>query len=54
MSHSLSSASLLSALIQVKYCLSELAVLLGKEAREKLGKDVGTDHNFTVSDLETR
>lgn len=40
--------------IQVNYCLSELAVLLGKEAREKLGKDVGTDHNFTVSDLETR
>lgn len=41
-------------IIQVTYCLSELAVLLGKEAREKLGKDVGTDHNFTVSDLETR
>ncbi|XP_075894141.1 cytosolic carboxypeptidase 2 isoform X2 [Nelusetta ayraudi] len=38
---------------KVTYCLSELAVLLGKEARERLGKDVGTEHNFTVSDLET-
>ncbi|XP_074490227.1 cytosolic carboxypeptidase 2 isoform X1 [Sebastes fasciatus] len=35
------------------YCLTELAALLTKEVRERLGKDVGTDCNFSVSDLET-
>ncbi|XP_023271225.1 cytosolic carboxypeptidase 2-like, partial [Seriola lalandi dorsalis] len=35
------------------YCLSELAAMLRKEVRERLGKDLGTDCNFTVSDLET-
>ncbi|XP_022610426.1 cytosolic carboxypeptidase 2-like [Seriola dumerili] len=35
------------------YCLSELAAMLRKEVRERLGKDLGTDCNFSVSDLET-
>ncbi|XP_040894106.1 cytosolic carboxypeptidase 2 [Toxotes jaculatrix] len=35
------------------YCLAELAVLLRKEIRERLGKDFGTDCNISVSDLET-
>ncbi|XP_039664515.1 cytosolic carboxypeptidase 2 isoform X3 [Perca fluviatilis] len=35
------------------YCLTELAALLTKEVRERLGKDLGTDCNFSVSDLET-
>ncbi|XP_042267066.1 cytosolic carboxypeptidase 2 isoform X1 [Thunnus maccoyii] len=35
------------------YCLTELAALLRKEVRERLGKDLGTDCNISVSDLET-
>ncbi|KAK2842022.1 hypothetical protein Q5P01_012222 [Channa striata] len=38
---------------KISYCLSELAALLTKEVRERLGKDLGTDSNFSVSDLET-
>ncbi|KAM7414228.1 hypothetical protein PAMA_019176 [Pampus argenteus] len=33
------------------YCLTELAALLRKEVRERMGKDLGTD--ISVSDLET-
>ncbi|XP_036963943.1 cytosolic carboxypeptidase 2 isoform X2 [Acanthopagrus latus] len=33
------------------YCLTELAALLRKQVRERLGKDLGPD--FSVSDLET-
>ncbi|XP_044047852.1 cytosolic carboxypeptidase 2 isoform X2 [Siniperca chuatsi] len=35
------------------YCLTELAALLRKEVRDRIGKDVGTDCNISVSDLET-
>ncbi|XP_053175926.1 cytosolic carboxypeptidase 2 [Scomber japonicus] len=35
------------------YCLTELAALLRKEVKERLGKDLGADCNFSVSDLET-
>ncbi|XP_041795393.1 cytosolic carboxypeptidase 2 [Chelmon rostratus] len=35
------------------YCLTELTVSLRKEVRERLGKDLGTDCNISVSDLET-
>ncbi|XP_026168193.1 cytosolic carboxypeptidase 2 isoform X2 [Mastacembelus armatus] len=35
------------------YCLTELAVLLTKAVRERLGKDLGSDSNISVSDLET-
>ncbi|XP_033490000.2 cytosolic carboxypeptidase 2 [Epinephelus lanceolatus] len=35
------------------YCLTELGALLRKEVRDRLGKDLGTDCNFSVSDLET-
>ncbi|XP_056271749.1 cytosolic carboxypeptidase 2 isoform X2 [Pseudoliparis swirei] len=35
------------------YCLTELAALLTKKVRERLGKDLGTDCNFSLSDLET-
>ncbi|XP_059190947.1 cytosolic carboxypeptidase 2 isoform X2 [Centropristis striata] len=35
------------------YCLTELAALLRKEVTERLGKDLGIDCNFSVSDLET-
>nr|XP_019957671.1 PREDICTED: cytosolic carboxypeptidase 2 [Paralichthys olivaceus] len=35
------------------YCLTELAALLRKQVRERLGKDLGTDCNISVSDLET-
>ncbi|XP_068580090.1 cytosolic carboxypeptidase 2 [Cebidichthys violaceus] len=35
------------------YCLTELAALLTKKVRERLGKDFGNDCNFSVSDLET-
>ncbi|KAM3609061.1 uncharacterized protein V6R79_009303 [Siganus canaliculatus] len=35
------------------YCLAELGALLRKEASKKLGKDLGPDSNFSVSDLET-
>ncbi|XP_067358782.1 cytosolic carboxypeptidase 2 isoform X2 [Channa argus] len=38
---------------KVTYCLEELAASLTKEVRERLGKDLGTDSNFSVSDLET-
>ncbi|XP_026221153.1 cytosolic carboxypeptidase 2 [Anabas testudineus] len=38
---------------KITYCLAELAVLLTKEVRDRLGKNVGTDCNFSVSDLET-
>ncbi|KAE8296468.1 Cytosolic carboxypeptidase 2 [Larimichthys crocea] len=34
-------------------CLTELAVLLSKQVRERLGKDLGIDCNISVSDLET-
>lgn len=37
---------------QVKYCLAELAVLMRKKVRGKLGRDVGSE--VTASDLETR
>lgn len=37
---------------QTAYCLTELAALLRKQVRERLGKDLGPD--FSVSDLETR
>lgn len=37
---------------QVKYCLTELAVLMRKKVREKLGRDLGSE--VTASDLETR
>ncbi|XP_069018057.1 cytosolic carboxypeptidase 2 isoform X1 [Embiotoca jacksoni] len=36
-----------------RYCLSELAALLRKEVKERLGKDLGTDCYISVSDLET-
>ncbi|XP_070828118.1 cytosolic carboxypeptidase 2 [Chaetodon trifascialis] len=35
------------------YCLTELTASLRKEVRERLGKDLGTDCNISVSDLET-
>ncbi|XP_055365727.1 cytosolic carboxypeptidase 2 isoform X2 [Betta splendens] len=35
---------------KITYCLTELAVLITKEVRDRLGK---TDCNFSVSDLET-
>ncbi|XP_075993643.1 cytosolic carboxypeptidase 2 [Genypterus blacodes] len=35
------------------YCLTELAAAMRKEVRERLGKDLGTDCNISVSDLET-
>ncbi|XP_031725462.1 cytosolic carboxypeptidase 2 isoform X1 [Anarrhichthys ocellatus] len=35
------------------YCLTELAALLTKKVRERLGKDFGTNCKFSVSDLET-
>nr|XP_046250311.1 cytosolic carboxypeptidase 2 isoform X2 [Scatophagus argus] len=35
------------------YCLTELAALLRKQVRERLGNDLGTDSNISVSDLET-
>ncbi|XP_047451247.1 cytosolic carboxypeptidase 2 isoform X2 [Mugil cephalus] len=35
------------------YCLTELAAMLRQEVRARLGKDVGTHCNFSVSDLET-
>ncbi|XP_071360139.1 cytosolic carboxypeptidase 2 isoform X3 [Trachinotus anak] len=38
---------------KMTYCLTELAAMLRKEVRERLGKDLGTDCNFSVSDLET-
>ncbi|XP_023118182.2 cytosolic carboxypeptidase 2 isoform X2 [Amphiprion ocellaris] len=38
---------------KTSYCLTELAALLRKEVRARLGKDVSTDCNFSVSDLET-
>ncbi|XP_055078208.1 cytosolic carboxypeptidase 2 [Periophthalmus magnuspinnatus] len=37
---------------KTNYCLKELAALLSKHVKERLGKDL-TDSNFTVSDLET-
>lgn len=41
-------------LFQTNNCLTELAVLLSKQVRERLGKDLGIDCNISVSDLETR
>ncbi|XP_028264061.1 cytosolic carboxypeptidase 2 [Parambassis ranga] len=38
---------------KTKYCLTELAALLRKEVKERLGKDLGTDCNISVSELET-
>ncbi|XP_070686658.1 cytosolic carboxypeptidase 2 [Pempheris klunzingeri] len=38
---------------KITYCLTELVALLRKEARERLGKDLGSDCNISVSDLET-
>uniref|UniRef100_A0A672GMB2 Cytosolic carboxypeptidase 2 n=1 Tax=Salarias fasciatus TaxID=181472 RepID=A0A672GMB2_SALFA len=38
---------------KIIYCLKELTALLRKQARERLGKDLGTDCRFSVSDLET-
>ncbi|XP_051238389.1 cytosolic carboxypeptidase 2 [Dicentrarchus labrax] len=38
---------------KVTYCLTELGALLRKEVRERLGKDLGTNCNISVSDLET-
>ncbi|XP_068459917.1 cytosolic carboxypeptidase 2 isoform X2 [Clinocottus analis] len=35
------------------HCLTELTALLTKKARERLGKDLGSDCNLSVSDLET-
>ncbi|XP_041852156.1 cytosolic carboxypeptidase 2 [Melanotaenia boesemani] len=35
------------------YCLTELAAMLSKDVRERIGKDLGTDCNISVSDLET-
>ncbi|XP_034390887.1 cytosolic carboxypeptidase 2 [Cyclopterus lumpus] len=35
------------------YCLTELAAVLTKKVRERLGKDLGTDCSFSLSDLET-
>ncbi|XP_070764042.1 cytosolic carboxypeptidase 2 [Enoplosus armatus] len=35
------------------YCLTELAALVRKEVRERMGKDLGTNCNISVSDLET-
>ncbi|XP_035499423.2 cytosolic carboxypeptidase 2 [Scophthalmus maximus] len=39
--------------MKTTHCLTELAALLGKEVRERLGKDLGTNCNISVSDLET-
>uniref|UniRef100_A0A3Q1FMY4 Cytosolic carboxypeptidase 2 n=1 Tax=Acanthochromis polyacanthus TaxID=80966 RepID=A0A3Q1FMY4_9TELE len=38
---------------KTSYCLTELAALLRKEVRARLGKDISTDCHFNVSDLET-
>ncbi|XP_072241281.1 cytosolic carboxypeptidase 2 [Leuresthes tenuis] len=38
---------------KVSYCLTELAAMLRKEVRERIGKGLSTDCNFSVSDLET-
>ncbi|XP_017274387.2 cytosolic carboxypeptidase 2 isoform X2 [Kryptolebias marmoratus] len=38
---------------KVTYCLKELAALLGKKVKERIGKDLGTDRIISVSDLET-
>ncbi|KAK5867701.1 hypothetical protein PBY51_012167 [Eleginops maclovinus] len=38
---------------KITYCLTELAALFRKQVRERLGKDMGTECNFSVSDLET-
>ncbi|XP_071387157.1 cytosolic carboxypeptidase 2-like [Centroberyx affinis] len=35
------------------YCLTELAALLRQEVRQRLGKELDTDCNISVSDLET-
>ncbi|XP_058502307.1 cytosolic carboxypeptidase 2 [Solea solea] len=35
------------------HCLAELAVLLRKQVKERLGKDLRTDFNISMSDLET-
>lgn len=37
---------------QLTYCLTELAVMMRKRVREKLGRDFGSE--VTASDLETR
>lgn len=39
-------------LFQIKYCLTELAALMKKQVREKLGRDLGSE--VPLSDLETR
>ncbi|XP_034071862.1 cytosolic carboxypeptidase 2 isoform X3 [Gymnodraco acuticeps] len=39
--------------LQTTYCLSELAALFKKQVSERLGKDLGTECNFSVSDLES-
>lgn len=39
---------------QTTYCLTELAVLMRKQVREKLVNHLHTDCNISVSDLETR
>ncbi|XP_041650862.1 cytosolic carboxypeptidase 2 [Cheilinus undulatus] len=38
---------------KVTNCLTELTVLMRKQARERLGKDLGTDCSVSMSDLET-
>ncbi|XP_060892452.1 cytosolic carboxypeptidase 2 isoform X2 [Labrus mixtus] len=38
---------------KVTNCLSELGVLMRKKVRERLGKDLSSDCNISVSDLET-
>ncbi|KAM4573445.1 cytosolic carboxypeptidase 2 [Odontesthes bonariensis] len=38
---------------KVSYCLTELGAMLRKDVRERIGKDLSTDCNFSVSDLET-
>nr|XP_020469450.1 cytosolic carboxypeptidase 2 [Monopterus albus] len=38
---------------KITYCLTELTAMLTKKIRQKLGKDLGTDCYFSVSELET-
>uniref|UniRef100_A0A8C5GH47 Cytosolic carboxypeptidase 2 n=1 Tax=Gouania willdenowi TaxID=441366 RepID=A0A8C5GH47_GOUWI len=39
---------------KITFCLKELSALLRKQLKKRLGKNVGTDSNISVSDLESR
>ncbi|XP_028306241.1 cytosolic carboxypeptidase 2 [Gouania willdenowi] len=38
---------------KITFCLKELSALLRKQLKKRLGKNVGTDSNISVSDLES-